>query len=250
MFKETVSMLKELHLPAIYTQLDELLREVEKSKMSHLEFLNFSLSRECEQRRNRKAEKMLRDANLPLGKSIENFGMDEISPKTRLQIQSLRTGLFLDRKENVLVFGKPGTGKTHLVTGLALEQVLHGRPVFFSTTALLVQNLLKAKLEYRLPALLRRLSKYEAIVLDDIGYVQHSREEMEVLFTFLADRYEYGSVLLTSNLPFSKWEQIFKDPMTTAAVIDRLVHHSIIIELNNASYRMKKAKEEKEQLKK
>ena len=92
---------------------------------------------------------------------------------------------------------------------------------------------------------LKRLSRYEAILIDDIGYVQQSREEMEVLFTLLADRYEHGSIMLTSNLPFSKWEQIFKDPMTTAAAIDRLVHHSIIIELNIPSYRMEIAKESK-----
>src|SRR6202020_2045625 len=97
---------------------------------------------------------------------------------------------------------------------------------------LLVQDLLAAKRDLKLPALLKRLAGYEALIVDDLGYVQQSREEMEVLFTFLAERYERGSVLLTSNLPFSKWEQIFRDPMTTAAAIDRLVHHSVIVELN------------------
>ena len=94
--------------------------------------------------------------------------------------------------------------------------------------------------------LLKKLSRYDAVIIDDIGYVQQSRQEMEVLFTFLADRYERGSLMITSNLPFSKWEQIFKDPMTTAAAIDRLVHHSVILELNIDSYRMEQAKKEKE----
>ena len=96
---------------------------------------------------------------------------------------------------------------------------------------------------------LKKLSRYHAVIIDDIGYVQQSREEMEVLFTFLADRYERGSVMITSNLPFSKWEQIFKDPMTTAAVIDRLVHHSVVFELNLPSYRLEQSKKEKEKRK-
>ena len=111
--------------------------------------------------------------------------------------------------------------------------------------ALLVQELLKAKRDLKLRQVLKQMSKCEVLLIDDIGYVQQSREEMEVLFTLLADRYERGTVMLTSNLPFSKWETIFKDPMTTAAAIDRLVHHSVILELNIASYRLEAAKQAK-----
>lgn len=114
--------------------------------------------------------------------------------------------------------------------------------MFFTTCSLLVQQLLVAKRDLRLPNMIKRLSRFDALIIDDLGYVQQSREEMEVLFTLLAERYERGSVMLTSNLPFSKWEQIFKDAMTTAAAIDRLVHHSIIVELNVPSYRLDKAK--------
>ena len=111
--------------------------------------------------------------------------------------------------------------------------------------ALLVQELLIAKRDLKLSRVLKRLSQCEVLLIDDIGYVQQSREEMEVLFTLLAERYERGTVMLTSNLPFSKWETIFKDPMTTAAAIDRLVHHSVILELNIASYRLEAAKQAK-----
>ena len=111
--------------------------------------------------------------------------------------------------------------------------------------ALLVQELLKAKRDLKLRQVLKQMSKCEVLLIDDIGYVQQSREEMEVLFTLLADRYERGTVMLTSNLPFSKWETIFKDPMTTAAAIDRLVHHSVILELNIGSYRLEAAKQAK-----
>jgi DNA replication protein DnaC len=117
-----------------------------------------------------------------------------------------------------------------------------GRSVYFVPCALLVQRLLLAKGELWLEKELKRLDKFDALIIDDLGYVQQSRDEMEVLFTLLAHRYEHRSVLLTSNLVFSKWEKIFKDPMTTAAAIDRLVHHSIILELNLPSFRMEAAK--------
>ena len=117
--------------------------------------------------------------------------------------------------------------------------------MYFTTCILLVQRLLLARSELWLEKELKRLDKYAALIIDDIGYVQQNREEMEVLFTLLAHRYERGSVLLTSNLVFSQWEQIFKDPMTTAAAIDRLVHHSVILELNLTSYRMEAAHKKK-----
>ena len=125
------------------------------------------------------------------------------------------------------------------------ELVRGGRRVLFANCGLLVQDLLAAKRDCTLKAFLKRLDHWEGLVLDDLGYVQQSREEMEVLFTLLAERYERGSVLVTSNLPFSKWEQIFKDPMTTAAAMDRLVHHSVIVELNIPSYRAEAAKRAK-----
>jgi len=161
-------------------------------------------------------------------------------------MKTLLGGDFLDRAENVLVFGKSGSGKTHLLCALGQELIRQGRTVLFSTCSLLVQELLIAKRDLKLSRVIKRLAKCDALIIDDIGYVQQSREEMEVLFTLLAERYERGSVLLTSNLPFSKWEQIFKDPMTTAAAIDRLVHHSVILELNVGSYRLDEAKRRKD----
>ena len=166
--------------------------------------------------------------------------------KVGRQARTLLEGGFLDRCENVLAFGAAGSGKTHLLSAIAQELVrTQERRVYFGSCSLLVQELLIAKRDLKLSRVLKRLGRYDAILIDDIGYVQQSREEMEVLFTLLAERYERGSVLLTSNLPFSKWEAIFKDPMTTAAAIDRLVHHSVILELNISSYRLEKAKQTK-----
>ena len=146
-----------------------------------------------------------------------------------------------------LAFGNPGSGKTHLVCALGQELILLGRRVLFSTCALLVQRLLRAKIDLTLEKELKKLDRFEALIVDDIGYVQQSREEMEVLFTLLAHRYERRSILLTSNLIFSDWERIFKDPMTTVAAIDRVVHHSVILELNVSSYRMESAKKKQQE---
>ena len=161
------------------------------------------------------------------------------------QVRSLLDGGFVDRTENLLAFGKSGSGKTHLLAAISQELIRGGRKVYFSPCSLLVQELLIAKRDLKLSRVLKRLSGFDVLMIDDIGYVQQSREEMEVLFTLLAERYERGTVMLSSNLPFSKWESIFKDPMTTAAAIDRLVHHSVILELNIPSYRLEQAKKAK-----
>ena len=182
---------------------------------------------------------------MPLEKSWPALDLKRLPAKVVQQVRTLLEGSFVDRRENVLVFGVPGSGKTHLLCAMAQELVRSGRTVLFWTTSLLVQELLIAKRDLKLSRVLKRLAGFEVLILDDLGYVQQSREEMEVLFTLLAERYERGSVLLTSNLPFSQWETIFKDPMTTAAAIDRLVHHSVIVELNIPSYRAEQAKKAK-----
>jgi len=156
-------------------------------------------------------------------------------------------GGFLDRKENLLIFGNPGAGKSHLLCAIAQELIaMRGKKIKYATCALLVQDLLAAKRDLRLGKEIKKLAKYDGLIIDEMGYVQQSREEMEVVFTLLAERYERSSVLLTSNLPFSKWEGIFKDAMTTAAAIDRLVHHCVILELNIPSYRMEQAKKNRD----
>ena len=194
-------------------------------------------------RRHKKIQKLLKESCLPLEKNLESFDLKRLPQKVAIQAKSLLEGSFLQNRENVLAFGNPGSGKTHLLCAICQELIRHGRKAYFTTCALLVQQLLAAKRDLKLARVLKRFSTYDAVFIDDIGYVQHNRDEMEVLFTFLADRYERASILITSNLPFSKWEQIFKDPMTTAAAIDRLVHHSVILEMNIQSYRMQKARQ-------
>ena len=180
---------------------------------------------------------------------MSSFDRKRLPQRVNAQLGVLLDGTFLDRSENILAFGNPGSGKTHLLCAIAQELIVKERRILFRPCNILVQEMLVAKRDLKLPQYLKRLAKYDAVIIDDIGYVQQNREEMEVLFTLLADRYERGSVMITSNLPFSKWELIFKDPMTTAAAIDRLVHHSIILELNINSYRLEQSQLKQKSLK-
>jgi|GraSoiStandDraft_57_1057295.scaffolds.fasta_scaffold239602_1 DNA replication protein DnaC len=234
--------LKELHLPAFRSGYQELARQALQEGLSFEQFLLGLAQRECQERHHKRVQRLLHDSRLPPEKSWTALDLKRLPPKVVQQARTLLEGSFLDRHENVLVFGQPGSGKTHLLSALGQELVRAGRKVLFRKCGLLVQELLAAKRDLKLPAVLKRLGGYEGLILDDLGYVQQSREEMEVLFLLLAERYERGSVLLSSNLPFSGWEAIFKDPMTTAAAIDRLVHHSVILELNIPSYRAEAAR--------
>ncbi len=234
--------LKELHLPAFLASYEELARTAQQEGLGYEQYLLGLAQRECQERRHKRVDRLLQESRLPLEKSWPALDLKRLPAKVVQQARSLLEGSFLDRCENVLVFGQPGSGKTHLLSALGQELVRMGRKVLFAKCGLLVQELLVAKRDLKLLRVLKRLAGYEALILDDLGYVQQSREEMEVLFTLLAERYERGSVLLTSNLPFSGWEAIFKDAMTTAAAIDRLVHHAVIVELNIGSYRAEQAK--------
>jgi len=243
--EKLTAYLRQLHLPTFRECFEELARQAVQETASYEQYLLELAERECQARWSKRTERLLRQSRLPLEKDLASFEMGRLPAKVARQVRTLVEGSFVDRRENLLLFGKTGTGKTHLLSAIAQELVRNGRKVISWPCALLVQELLVAKRDLTLSRLLKRLSKYEALLIDDIGYVQQSREEMEVLFTLLAERYERGTVMLTSNLPFSKWEAIFKDPMTTAAAIDRLVHHSVILELNIASYRLEEAKRTK-----
>ena len=146
---------------------------------------------------------MIARSRLPAGKSWETFDFGRLPLTVTRQLESLRDGTFLDRRENLLIFGKPGAGKSHLLCALAEQLMLRGRSMMFTTCSLLVQQLLVAKRDLRLPKLIKQLSSFDGLLIDDLGYVQQSREKMQVLFTLLAERYERGGVLLTSNLAFS-----------------------------------------------
>ncbi len=242
---ETCEYLKQLHMPTIRNAYKDMADQARKHSWSYEQYLHELIVQECECRLQNRIARNLRDSNLPLSKIFGNFDMKRLPAKVAAHLNALVDGSFLNRCENILAFGNPGSGKTHLLCAIGHELIEKGKRVLFVPCSQLVQDLLIAKRELKIAKVLKKLSRYDAVIVDDIGYVQQSREEMEVLFTFLADRYERGSIMVTSNLPFSKWEQIFKDPMTTAAAIDRLVHHSVVLELNIASYRLEQSKNKK-----
>jgi DNA replication protein DnaC len=237
--------LKQLHMPAIGHSYEQIAEQARKEALSYEQYLLELIKVEYETRRQNRIARNLRDSKLPLSKTFDNFNRKRLPVKVATHLDVLVGGSFLDRCENILAFGNPGSGKTHLLCAIGHGLIEQGKRVLFISCSELVQDLLIGKKELELTKRLKKLSRFDAVIIDDIGYVQQSREEMEVLFTFLAHCYERGSLLITSNLPFSKWEQIFKDPMTTAAAIDRLVHHSVILELNISSYRMEQAQKAK-----
>jgi len=243
--KQLIELLKELHLPMFREYHQEFAQRAIADELGYEEYLYELAQRECEVRRANKIARLVKASKLPLEKTLQTFEITRLPLKIRRQIKVLSAGNFADRCENILAFGKPGSGKTHLLCGICHELARQGRKVYFGTCDLIVQELLRAKQELMLDKLLKKLGRYDVLMIDDFGYVKQNRDEMEVLFTLLAHRYERGSVLITSNLPFSKWEIIFKDPMTTAAAIDRLVHHSVILELNVPSYRAEQAMKRK-----
>jgi len=224
-------LLKSFRLPTMADLFERTMQEAEQQGWGYRKFLEYLCESEAQDRRERKLERLLRQSGLPSGKTLGNLEEAKIPAKVRRLLPGLLDGGFVERAENVLAFGLPGRGKSHFLAALGKELILrHNYAVLFTPAFKLVQQLLSAKRELRLESALQKLDNYDVVILDDIGYVQQNREEMDVLFTFLAERYERRSVMISSNLVFSKWDQIFKDPMTTMAAIDRLVHHAIILE--------------------
>ena len=234
-------LLRALKLPAFARYAEEIASKATREGWTFGQYLNHLAELEVDERRVRRIDRALRASELPAEKTLATLNRTLLPPKVAKQLAALCEGGFVERGENLLVFGLPGRGKSHVVAAVGHELIRRGYRVLFTPTFALVQRLLVAKRDLRLERELEALDIYHAVILDDIGYVQQSRDEMEVLFTFLAERYERKSVLITSNLVFSDWIRIFKDPMTTAAAIDRLIHHAVIIEMTGPSIRNNEA---------
>ena len=235
----TAQLLRSFRLPTMAGQYEEVMQRAEKEGWSHRQALRHLCESESVDRAQRRTARLLSGSGLPETKTLSSLDESKLPLKIRQQMPALIEGGFVDRAVNLLAFGLPGRGKTHFLAAVGRELILrHSKRVLFRPAYKIVDQLLVAKRELRLEAELKKLDRYEVLILDDIGYLQQSRQEMEVLFTLLAERYERRSVLLSSNLVFSQWDQIFKDPMTTMAAIDRLVHHSIILEFDGPSQRV------------
>ena len=237
-----IKQLKDLRLSSFVDFLDEAKKNATEKGWSHRKFLSYLCEIEIDQRENRRKQRLFKRSGLAYDKTLDMLDLQELPTNVRHKITALCEGSFVDRCENVLVFGLPGRGKTHIVSAIGHQLIDIGFKVLFIPTFKLVQRLLIAKKELLLEKELKRLDSFDVIILDDIGYIQQDHQEMDVLFTFLGERYERKPIMLTSNLAFSQWGKIFKDDLTTSAAIDRVIHHSVILEVNTKkSYRLKAA---------
>jgi DNA replication protein DnaC len=235
-------LLRALKLPSFARHAEEVAQKAEREGWTFGQYLHHLAELEVQERHRRRIWRNQKSSELPSEKALATLSRAKLPAKVQKQLPTLCEGGFVERGENLLAFGLPGRGKTHIVCAIGHELIQRGYRVWFTPTYALVQRLLAAKRDLRLEKELVALDAFDAVILDDIGYVQQSRDEMEVLFTFLSERYERKSVIITSNLLFSEWDRIFKDPMTTAAAVDRLVHHAVILEMTGPSLRNEEAR--------
>jgi DNA replication protein DnaC len=235
-------LLSELRLPAIKLMWAALAARADKKGWPAARFLAALAEQEMADRARRRIERHLAGARLPAGKTLDTFDFNVVPMVSKAQVMALAAGdSWLDQGANILLFGPPGGGKSHLAAALGLALVHNGRRVLFMRTSDLVQRLQVARRELGLEGAITKLDKYQLLILDDIAYVTKDQAETSVLFELIAARYERRSLLFTANQPFGEWGKIFADQAMTLAAIDRLVHHATILEMNVESYRRKAA---------
>src|SRR5713226_4579550 len=241
-YSELHTLLTQLNLTGMADVFADVALRATKEGLSHEAYLYELARQEWELRTQRRTARLVRQSGLPVEKTFRTLALSRLSPTLQLQLERLKSASFLETATNIIAIGKPGVGKSHALAAVGYDLIEAGYPVLWTPTSALVQRLLAAKRDLRLPQELAKLDKFACVILDDIGYVQHDRDEMEVLFTFLAERYEHKSVMITTNLVFSEWERIFKNPMTTMAAIDRVIHHCVILDMMTVeSYRAQQA---------
>ncbi len=239
-------MLTELRLPAIKLLWSRFAERADKEGWPAGRFLATVAEHEIAERGRRRIERHLAEARLPPGKSLASFDFKAVPMISKAQVMAIAAGdSWLDIGANVILFGPPGGGKSHLAAAIGLALIENGWRVLFTRTTDLVQRLQLARRELTLEAAISRLDKYHLLILDDLAYVTKDQAETSVLFELIGTRYERRSILLTANQPFAEWGKIFPDPAMTLAAVDRLVHHATILEMNVESYRRRTALEKK-----
>jgi DNA replication protein DnaC len=239
-------MLNELRLPGIKSMWTKIAAQSDKEGWPAARLLAALAEHEMAERSRRRIERHLAEARLPIGKTFDNFDFEVVPVVSKAQVMALASGdSWIDNGGNLLLFGPPGAGKSHLACAIGLALVENGRRVLFTRTSDLVQRLQMARRDLVLESMLGKLDKYHLLILDDISYVSKDQAESGVLFELIGMRYERRSLLITANQPFGEWGKIFPGQAMTLAAIDRLVHHATIIEMNVESYRRRAAVERK-----
>jgi DNA replication protein DnaC len=239
-------LLADLRLPAVKQVWAALAAQADKEGWPAARFLAALAEHEMAERSRRRIERHLAEAKLPPGKTIDTFDFEIVPVVSKAQVMALAAGdAWLDSGANLILFGPPGTGKSHLAAALGFALVENGWRVLFTRTTDLVQRLQIARRELTLEAAIARLDKYHLLILDDLAYVTKDQAETSVLFELIGARYERRSLLVTANQPFGEWGKIFPDQAMTLAVVDRLVHHATIFEMNVESYRRRTALDRK-----
>jgi len=239
-------MLNELRLPTIKTVWPKFAEQADKEGWPAARFLSAIAEHELAERDRRRIERHLAEARLPPGKTLDSFDFDAVPMISKAQVMAVAAGdAWLATGANLLLFGPPGGGKSHLASAIGLALVENGWKVLFTRTTDLVQKLQVARRELALEAALNRLDRFDLLILDDLVYVTKDQAETSVLFELISARYERRSILITANQPFGEWGKVFPDPAMTLAAIDRLVHHATIFEMNVESYRRRVALERK-----
>lgn len=236
---------QELKMPGLRSHFREIAREARGTGETYEAYLVACLRAEIESRREHRLQERLKQARFPHRKTLEEFDFTLVPSVSRELVLSLATGEFVRERENVILLGASGTGKTHLAEAVGMATIYAGARVRFTTAVTLAQELLLAQDEHRLPRYLKTWKKVDLVIVDELGYLELGPGG-PLLFQFFAERYESGSVIVTSNLEFSRWSEVFGDPVLTAALLDRLTHHSHILVFEGESYRFRESKKRRE----
>lgn len=222
----------ELKLPYIKENHQMFIDEAKHIKQDYAEFLERLLEKEVELRKNNGVKNRLRYAKFPIKKYLEDFDRNKYGQEFKQKFDELETLEFIDKKENIILIGTPGAGKTHYSIGLGISACLHGKTVLFSSVPNLIIELKEAMSLNQLNFYKRRFEKYDLVILDELGYVSFDKAGCEILFNLLSNRNDKGSIIITTNLTFDRWEEIFKDTMLTGAIVDRLAHKAHILDIS------------------
>ena len=234
--------LKALKLPTFLREYDKLARQCATEGVDHVRYLIRLAELELIDRERRMVERRIKAAKFPTIKSLDSFDFKAIPSLNKMMVLELARCEWIERKENVIALGPSGTGKTHVALGLGLAACQKGLPVAFVTAAALVHEMMEARDEKRLLQLQRKLAKVKLLIIDELGFVPLSKTGAELLFELISQRYERGSTLITSNLPFEEWTETFGTERLTGALLDRLTHHVNILEMNGESYRLNQSR--------